>query len=385
MDLWDKLKVSQSYVLWHYKFLRDLLPNLFATKVSWTATITHQPTVPAMRLSVSANNDYAIGYTRQFHNYFAWKPQFIEFTCINFGAVANTTKSIGYYSQDATAPYNTWYDWVRLHNDGTTHYLQIWRAWVLLANIAKSSWDNQTIASAINFNNFNIFAIDFLWLWGAWVRLFTKVGTKTYLLHTYNHAGTNSQTMFLLPNHRITAEVRSTWWATSLDFICVTVDSEWSLSDSFWMDISVNSWSTAIVSASSWIEYAILWVRKQVWYRDTWIIQNNLSIMWNTANDYFFWRLLYNPTIAWTFTYSNVTNSSIQQATWSVTNTVTWWYCIASWVAQQQSAIATEIRTAIRLGCDIDNVMDTLLLTAIPVAWSTNINTFGTFTLRQLQ
>ena len=91
-----------------------------------------------------------------------------------------------------------------------------------------------------------------------------------------------------------------------------------------------------------------------------------------------------NPTVAGTFTYASVTNSSAQVAIGAVagTNTVTGGTLLASNYGTSQDVVVSTIQNAIRLGSTIDGSLDTLVITANPL--TSNLDVLGSINWREL-
>jgi hypothetical protein len=68
--------------------------------------------------------------------------------------------------------------------------------------------------------------------------------------------------------------------------------------------------------------YAVVGLRLKTTHADEVVNVESLSMI-NAQADDFEWLLLFNPTVAGTFTYSNETNSSCQTAIGATANTVT--------------------------------------------------------------
>jgi hypothetical protein len=76
--------------------------------------------------------------------------------------------------------------------------------------------------------------------------------------------------------------------------------------------------------------------------------------------------LLLNPTVASIFTYTDVTNTSIQEATGVAANTVTGGFLLYSGYGTDAVPSSDTVFTAIRAGSKIDGTMDEIILAVQP-------------------
>ena len=119
--------------------------------------------------------------------------------------------------------------------------------------------------------------------------------------------------------------------------------------------------------------YALLGIRLKPTHKDISVLIEKLSIL-STSQDNFLYELRLNPTVAGTFTYSNVTDSSIQRAIGAGTNTVTGGTVLSSGLQQQQASANISTKNALRLGSTIAGVMDTFVLCVAPLSQTMTIH-----------
>ena len=102
------------------------------------------------------------------------------------------------------------------------------------------------------------------------------------------------------------------------------------------------------------------------------------------TNDNVLWEVWLNPTVAGTFTYNSITNSSVQIAKGDSagTNTVTGGTLLDGGYMLASSTARLNIDNAIRLGASIAGTQDTIVLTANPL--STNLDIYASLTWREL-
>jgi len=108
----------------------------------------------------------------------------------------------------------------------------------------------------------------------------------------------------------------------------------------------------------------------------------NVSLLSSSTNDKAHWELRFNPTVAGTFTYSDQTNSVIQAATGSSSNTVAGGTDIDGGYFSTNQAAITSVPNALRLGSAIDGTLDTIVLCVTPI--TNNITVEASITWREL-
>jgi hypothetical protein len=144
----------------------------------------------------------------------------------------------------------------------------------------------------------------------------------------------------------------------------------------------VNTGTTHIDANTADQEYAVIGIRLQSTYYDITVLPEYFSMISET-NDDFKWLISLNPTIAGTFTYNTLANSSIEYALGTTANTVTTpGLLIDSGFSKSSAAIDRRIITALTLGSTISGTQDVILLSVVPL--SANADYQASFTFREL-
>lgn len=312
-----RIRTSQTFTLFDGKVLNQ--EDTFQWDTKWTGTATFQDN--KVNLSVTSWQ-YEIRQSKHWNPYFSGKPQLIETTYDNFVNEANVVKRVWYFSSNAVAPYDSDKDGVWLEADGTTYRLIVSNFWTEVFNIPWTSWDAYSSISTYDWSKFTVNEIDFLWLWGAWLRLFLAIWWKFVLVHSIGtHTGTNTDTFMRSPCQPIRYEIRSTTWTGSFRSICSQVSTEGWLTEEGKSLVIFNSTWLACNTAGT--IYALKWIKKQVANRNLHIEIDYIS--WFVATirtDSWLLMLIANPTLSAPLTYAN--NSRIQE--WTATNqTITAW------------------------------------------------------------
>jgi hypothetical protein len=107
-----------------------------------------------------------------------------------------------------------------------------------------------------------------------------------------------------------------------------------------------------------------------------------LSLICSSTNDQAHWELLINPTVAGTFTYSDVTNSTVQIATGSSSNTASAGTEIDGGYFSTSLPVTSTIPNALKLGAAIDGTVDEIILACTPL--TNNITVDASLTWREL-
>lgn len=350
--------------------------------VSWqnvgTGAVTYANNKNTLQVS---SGQYVVRRGRRYIPYFSGKSQIIEATFDGFGIQANVEKSVGYYSSNAVAPYNSNLDGFRLFNNGTTISLQCWRNGTLTCNVPWTSWDNYSKISNYDWNSFTVVVFDFLWLGGTQLRLFIKHGGGFELVHTFKWAdGSDQDTFILSPNQSVRYELRSTTGTGSFRCICSAVGTEGDTSFAGTPKAIYNP--SGIVANNIGTIYALKGIKKLAAFRDTPIRISSCGIVNTTTNDSGIVMLIINPTLSSALSYT--TNGKISEGTatnqtiTAGTGTLIW--AQPSGMASQSSLLDTSFYSPI--GMNIDDTSDEYVLAYMPA--TANQTVFGEMTVKQL-
>lgn len=387
VDASGRLRVSQTTSLGDYKQINDSLPLFFDQK--GTGTFLYNKPIGSTTMSVTSGQ-YAVRESFMFHNYSSGKSQLIDLTFSNFQNEVGVTKRVGYYSSAFGATYNTQLDGFFLESSPTDYSFNVYRDGNLTISIPRNLWKDPldgTGPSAINydFSKFTVMGIDFLYLGGTILRAFLIVQSKTdgdklVEFVAYRHSGYNNNIMIQSPNQKIRYEIRSTTGSGSLDAICSTVSSEGSI-DKVGIFRSVHTGTSVFNADVAGTTYAVKGIRLKAAYKNISIDPTQISVL-ATNNDDFRWDLMINPVIAGTFTYTDISNSSAQEATGTTANTVTLGVnsiSIASGYVTGNTDSVFSVDNTKRIGVDLDGVMDQLVLCITPLTSGLDIHAALTF------
>lgn len=225
-----------------------------------------------------------------------------------------------------------------------------------------------------------IYTLDMEWLGVGRVRMGVIIEGTTIYCHEFLHSNVETLVYISTPNLPIRYEIDNdgTGAAASLTHICSSVSSEGG-TDKKGILRHVDSGS--ISSLSSGTKYAILGIRLKSTHIDITTLLESISIIGTGTNDKGHWELIFNPTVAGTFTYSGLTNSATEYATGANTNTVT-----AG--TETDGGYFTDVATTLtspnakNLGSYIDGTVEELVLCVTPI--TNNITVQASMTWREL-
>ena len=316
-DQAGRLRVSEPTVLGDYEHLHDKNDGLIYEDGSGTGTFNNENSCIEM---TSDSGQWLIRQSKRVHRYLPGFTQFVELTSKRFEPQAGFTKRLGYYSSSFAHPHQDELDGFFIETaNGGEHRFEIWRRGILTVSIPRSSWDDPMDGSGasgvdINFTNFNIIAIDFLWLGGKGARLMFAVGRKIIIAHQYDHSNDGVTIFTKSPDHPIRYEILSTGAEDGgrFDMICGTVLSEGAINDVSEL-VTFNSGNDVLNANTVGTVYAILGIRLKLSYRYSEVKLAFASVLCTTA-DRFRWSIRKNPTVLNTFTYLPLTDKAVEVA-----------------------------------------------------------------------
>ena len=232
------------------------------------------------------------------------------------------------------------------------------------------------------------FAIDFEWLSSGRVRMGVRVRGKIRYVHEFLSANVLDKVYMSTPNlplrYQLIAPASST--PVSMECICGTVISEGGVTN---LGVSryKSTAGTHVATTTQDTVYAVVGIRLKSTHLDAQIKMVSMSLVEHLGTKEFEWILMFNPTVAGTFTYTNETNSAVQTATGAVANTVTGGTAIdgghGSSAQKGGETNADTLENALRLGAAIDGTVDEIVLCVRPIGGSTVVNIEGSLTWRE--
>jgi len=230
------------------------------------------------------------------------------------------------------------------------------------------------------------------WLGVGRVRTGFNIDGVTHPAHVFTHANHISHVYMSTPNLPLRYEISNsgTGQIASLEHICASIQSEGG-TDEIGKVLYVSTSGTAVTCTSENITYAILGIKLKSSYigETVKLIKSELQIQ--TASDKIEWTLRFNPTVAGSFTYADLTNSGLQVALGATANTVTGGTIIAGGFFESGGNQAgaggsrgQSLDNALILGSAINGTVDSIVLCAMPVGGTSGVGVEGSLTVREV-
>lgn len=392
LDAFGRLRVSDPVTLFDSKQIFDNQPLLWDDQeVSGSGTSSsYSADAARSRLAVSATTaGKRVRQTFMRFNYQAGKSHLILMTGRMATPEAGLSGAMGYFDDD---------NGLFFKQDGTT--LKVVRRTstsgsVVDNEVARPDWNGDKLDGTgasgytLDVTKTQIGWIDIEWLGVGRVRMGFVIDGKFIQVHEFLNTNTLDVVYMSTPNLPLRYELENdgTAGAANLDAICGTVISEGGSKDNTGLLRSINMANTFSNCNTAGTYYALLGIRLKSAQVGATVVPTTLSLQAAT-NDDFLWELRFNPTVAGTFTYGDITNSSLQSATGDVsnnpsTNTVTGGTVLQSGYANSETGAQANIDSRYKLGAAIDGTVDELVLCVTPMGSNADIR--ASLTWRELQ
>lgn len=377
LDAFGRLRVSEVTTQIDLKHFYDKQPLLVDEVTNGAATATFTNNNSNVALETTNSGDYVIMQTFQRFNYQSGKSQLIFMTFSNFGPEDNVDKRIGYFTSSTSAPYNTDYDGIMLHNDGTDVSFKSYKTGTLTNDAPQSSWNIDKLDGSgksgitIDFARAQILVIDFEYLGVGRVRMGFVIDGIIYYVHEFLNANNLSTVYMTSSNQPLRWELRQNGATSgSFEYICATVGSEGGI-NTVGKPRSANSGTNDLQLNSVGTAYAAFGIRLQSNKIDAIVDLIDVDYFAET-NDAALVEVRLNPTIgAGTFTYTDETNSSVQTSIGNQTAgtppSVTGGTILQSTHAQGEAKTDLSVDGTIKLGAAIDGTPTEIVVCITPI------------------
>ena len=388
-DAFNRLRVGTPLTLFDSKLLYDKSPLFWdeATVSGSGMTSTYLSNESAVEIACSdATSGSFVRQTFQRFNYQPGKSQRIFITGIldQQGGGSGITQRLGYFD-DRNGVYFQVKDGVfslgkRSETSGA----------VVDTTITQAQFNGRQFpdGGGVCFDSLSpdltktlIFAISFEWLGVGSVIYSLIIDAQEYVLHIEHHSGVLTQVYMRSPNLPIRYELTNdgTGGAAKIKCICSSVISEGGSEDTGDLRY-ISTEGTHLDADSANTLYALIGIRLKPTHLDCAVKLVNQSLLSETADD-FEWCVVLNPTVAGTFTYSDLDRSSLQTALGATANTVTGGIQLAGGYGDASLSTSQELLNSIRLGASISGVPDEIVLCVRPL--SVNLDIQGGITIRE--
>lgn len=384
-DAFGRWRVSNPVSIFESKLLEsDDAPLYWDESLESGAGITATtPTAAKPYIDIISTNVTAGKFTRQTFRrfgYHAGKSQLILMTGVlelASGVKTGCERRIGLFDDDNGAYFESDAGTIgittRSNDSGTP----------VDTTIAQTAWNLDTLDGdddsanpsglTADFTKAQIFVIDYQWLSVGRVRFGLEIDGVIVYVHEKLVANVDTIPWASTPNLPVRFQIITTSSSgiCSMRCICSSVISEGGEDPigtprSFATTAHVNANTADIV-------YALVGLRFKTTHLGCTIEPSSISILSETA-DNFEWQLILNPTVAGTFTYSDLTNSCLQTAVGATANTITNGTIIARGFGASASAASSSLQRAkLKLGASIAGVVDELVLCVRPLGANADI------------
>lgn len=384
-----RLRVVEEYTIFDSKQIFDNKPLLWDDQEESGGGTTSSHSVAAARTRMSVSSNTAGVRTRQTFMRFNYQPGKSMLVILTMGLgnvnASGTKSSVGIFDDD---------NGIFCSNDGGTLKMVIRSSVsgsVVDNEVPQSSWNKDTFDGngpsgiEIDTSNAQILFIDYEWLGIGRVRTGFFIGGNAIVAHEFLHSNIVKNVYMSTPNLPLRYQISNdgTGPGAYLDHICSTVISEGGRQDNGTLRYKSTAGTHVDANDTNSI-YAVVGVRLKSTHIAQTVAFESMSMINQTGDD-FEWLLIYNPTVAGSFTYSNETNSSTQTATGATANTVTGGTTVTGGFVKASGStgsIFSALNNAIRLGAYIDGTPTTMVLCVRPL--SANANIEGSLTWREL-
>ncbi len=401
VDAFGRWRVSSPQTLFDSKLTGlDNAPLFWDEQLESGTMATTTPTADKPYIDFTSNNTTAGKRTRQTFRRFNYQPgksQLILMTGIlelASGTKTGCERRIGpfdnnngaFFESDAGVVGVT----VRTHDSGST----------VDTTVAQASWNLDTMDGGNDAGNpsgvtldstkAQIFVIDFQWLSAGRVRFGFEIGGVIVYVHEVNVANTATIPWSSTPNLPLRYQIITTTdsGVCSMRCICSAVVSEGGTDDLGILRYKSTA-GAAVTTDTQDLLFAVVGVRLKSTHVGTTVRMIRAALQIHTATEFAEWVVLFNPTVADTFTYSNLANSSVQTALGATANTVTNGVEVAGgYIESAQKgggSIGEAVGSALTLGVAIDGTtLDTIVLCVRPVGGVSAMDVEGSLTWREL-
>jgi len=279
--------------------------ELFDNFGTGTATFQTNKT----QLSVTAGQ-WSVRASRRVMPYFSGYPAIIEMTADNFHSEPGVVKRMGYFSTSETSPYTAGADGFFIEDDGTGKFLCVYRNGTEIFRVPEEQWIGargrtvrcENVAEDYDWSKFTVIMFDFLWLGGAALRVWLRLGDRWQLLHQLAMVGTFSDVIFKSPQHRIRYEIRSGSGAGTFRAICSQFSVLGDVADKGFLDALYTP--SDVTCSTSGVSYALIGVKLNSTYPNLAAEVERIGMVLTNRDETGLLTLHKNPTLSAALSYS---------------------------------------------------------------------------------
>jgi len=377
-DSFGRLRVSSPTTIFDSKQLFNKQPEFFDDQqVSGASTTSTWSKARASTVIGVANTTAGrrVRQTFQRFNYQPGKSQLILCTGVLGVGGAGITAGLGYYDD---------YDGIFLNNIDGVVGLTIRSSVSGSAvdnTVTQANWNGDKLDGAgssgitLDLTASQIWWCDIEWLGVGTVRTGFVIDGAFIVCHTFDHANSIGSVYMSTPNLPIRYEIENdgTGAAATLEHICSSVMSEGGVQANGTLRY-ISTGGTHIDANVANTLYAVIGLRLKTGSIGQQIDFVELSMI-ELLNDDFEYVMVFNPTVAGTFTYADFGSTALQAAIGVTANTVTGGTPIAGGIVTSSGggSVTAPVSNAIRLGAAINGTRDTVVLCVRPLSANADV------------
>jgi len=399
-DAFGKLRVSSPTTLFDSKLIHgDSQALLWDESLISGTMATSGPTAAKPFIDFTSTNVTAGRRVRQTYRRFNYQPgksQQILITGVlelASGATTGCERRIGYYDDDNglffESDAGTIGVTVRTNDTGSP----------VDTTVAQASWNIDTMdggndaanpsGETLDATKAQIFVIDFQWLAVGRVRFGLEHNGHIHYVHEHNIANSDALPYMSTPNLPVRYEIITTTSSgvCSMRCICVAVISEGGTNHNGVVHRESTA-GAAVTTVTENVLYALVGLRLRSTHLGLAVEILETSVQIQTASEYLEWVLLFNPTVAGTFTFGDHANSGCQTVIGTASNTVTGGKEMAGGYAQTGNQGGTAggglVINTLQLGAAIDDTVDKIVLAVRPIGGVSAMDVEGGLTWQEV-
>lgn len=402
-DAFGRLRVSNPTTLFDTKMIHGNNEPLFwdeqlISGTMATTTPTHnKPYIDFTSTDVTAGR--RVRQTRRRFNYQPGKSQLILMTGVlelASGVTTGCKRKLGIFDDDNGAFF--------MSDAGTVKIVTRTKdsGSAVDTEVSQTSWNIDTMDGDddvanpsglnIDWSKAQIFVIDYQWLSVGRVRFGLEHDGRIWYVHEVDQANSATIPWASTPNLPLRYEIETTTSSgvCSMRCICCSVQSEGGTED-IGKVLRASTAGTHVDCNTEDTVYALIGIRLGATHPHTAVKLLAAEVQAHTASEKLEWMLLFNPTVDGAFTYSAITNSSIEYATGATANTVSalgtqigGGYIESGGGGGAGGSSGKAIDNAITLGSLIDGTADEIVLAVRPIGGTSNADVEGALLWREL-
>ncbi len=396
VDAFGRWRVSNPTTVFDSKQIFDNQPLFWDEELESGGGISSSHSADLAATTITSTTNTAGTFTRQTFRRFNYQPgksQLIVMTGVLQPSTGGTgiTRRIGYFDddngifiEDAEGTIN-----MVIRSNVTGSPVDV--------KVPQSQWHDPMDGSgesrvAVDWSKTQIFSFDFEWLGVGTVRFSLTNEGRPLLAHGVHNANTSATVYMSTPNlpcryQMVTANPSA---QSTLLCMCATVMSEGGTDQTGILRYKSTA-GTHVDMLTENVIYALVGIRLKAAALAGTVKLIDAAVMLVTGSHKIEWLLVFNPSVAGTFTYSDEANSIVQTATGTTDSVVTGGTFITGGFMEsggQQSGNAASdsraIDNTLLLGADISGNVDSIVLAARPIATSSAVDMEAALSWREL-